>query len=107
MPRMAMVRLRPVGSFDPKGSSPFGAADMAGNGAEWTATPVLDEDHVVVKGGSFQSPPAELEVRSQTSQAKVGGAALAHLPLCAGILTQRGMLRWAMHFSVQGDLHAQ
>jgi hypothetical protein len=56
-----------AGSYRPSGDSALGAADMAGNVAEWTATNVGkaaggDEDRFLVKGGSFQDPPARLEV---------------------------------------------
>jgi formylglycine-generating enzyme required for sulfatase activity len=49
-----------VGSFRPAGDSPSGAADMAGNVAEWTTTLVPgseDEEKplAIVKGGSFAS----------------------------------------------------
>ncbi|MCI0625152.1 MAG: formylglycine-generating enzyme family protein [Acidobacteria bacterium] len=68
--------VRPVGSF-PEGASPYGALDMAGNAAEWVAdyfdftyyieapdhdptgpTKVLDH---VVRGGSWASPPAQVQ----------------------------------------------
>jgi len=48
----------PVGTYSPGGDSPSKVADMAGNVAEWTATPgnVREKPTVgyVVKGGSFQ-----------------------------------------------------
>lgn len=56
-----------VGSY-PDGLSPFGVADMAGNVAEWTATPYLpypgspaklDEGNWVIRGGGFRVPAAE------------------------------------------------
>ena len=47
-----------VGIYSPGGDSPSGAADMAGNVAEWTATPSNPREqptvNYVVKGGSFQ-----------------------------------------------------
>jgi formylglycine-generating enzyme required for sulfatase activity len=56
----------PIGSFRPGGDSPSGAADMAGNVAEWTATlvPGKSEPEVraVVKGGSFASTAEALAV---------------------------------------------
>lgn len=48
----------PVGTYSPGGDSPSKAADMAGNVAEWTATPGNPAQQpaqaYVVKGGSFQ-----------------------------------------------------
>jgi toxoflavin biosynthesis protein ToxD len=41
----------PVGSF-PRGASPYGALDMAGQVYEWTATPAGADRHIV-KGGSW------------------------------------------------------
>lgn len=59
----------PVASFSPGGDSPAGAADMAGNVAEWTATPG-DPDRdpptaFVVKGGSFLDGPEDLAVTAR------------------------------------------
>jgi formylglycine-generating enzyme required for sulfatase activity len=45
-------KLAPVGSF-PKGVSPYGAMDMAGNVREWV-------DDAVVRGGSWYSNPSSL-----------------------------------------------
>jgi formylglycine-generating enzyme required for sulfatase activity len=45
-------KLAPVGSF-PKGASPYGAMDMAGNVREWV-------DNAVVRGGSWYSNPVSL-----------------------------------------------
>ncbi len=45
-------KLAPVGSF-PRGASPYGAMDMAGNVREWV-------DEAVVRGGSWYSKPASL-----------------------------------------------
>lgn len=57
---------QPVASYSPGGDSPAGVADMAGNVAEWTATPAdptaETPTHYVVKGGSFLSEPEELRV---------------------------------------------
>jgi hypothetical protein len=50
-----------VGSRSPSGDSPLGAADMAGNVAEWTASEVAGAPQMaVVKGGSYADAPAEL-----------------------------------------------
>jgi formylglycine-generating enzyme required for sulfatase activity len=56
-----------VGSYRPSGDSALGAADMAGNVAEWTATNVgraedSKDDRFLAKGGSFRDPPAALLV---------------------------------------------
>jgi formylglycine-generating enzyme required for sulfatase activity len=57
---------QPVGTYSPGGDSPAGVADMAGNVAEWTATPAdptaETADAYIVKGGSFLSLPEELLV---------------------------------------------
>lgn len=54
----------PVGTYSPSGDSPAGAADMAGNVAEWTATPAPSSTATapayIVKGGSFQDGEAGL-----------------------------------------------
>ena len=44
-----------VGSFRPAGDSPLGGADMAGNVAEWTSTPFMQDGVTLylVKGGTF------------------------------------------------------
>lgn len=58
----------PTGTYSPLGDSPSGAVDMAGNVAEWTATPTNSEetpDAFVVKGGSFLSSAEELILSAQ------------------------------------------
>lgn len=61
----------PVGSFSPGGDSPNGAADMAGNASEWTASTFVIDPPVpnlyVVKGGSFQDDPSGLLVAGETA----------------------------------------
>jgi formylglycine-generating enzyme required for sulfatase activity len=47
-----------VGSRSPAGDSPAGAADMAGNVAEWTAT--ASGNDAVVKGGAYRDGAEEL-----------------------------------------------
>lgn len=59
-----------VGLRYPSDASPFGLADMAGNVAEWTATPASDAPVAgsvayVVKGGSFFDAPNELAVNAR------------------------------------------
>lgn len=62
-----------VGSYQPAGDSPWGASDMAGNAAEWTASNIGKDpdavdanapDRFLVKGGSFQDGAGELAVAS-------------------------------------------
>lgn len=66
--------LAPVGSF-PNGATPEGVLDLAGNAAEWTATPFAPEYGApattdrVVRGGSYGSAPPFIR-----------GAARAHKP---------------------------
>ncbi|MEZ4832388.1 MAG: SUMF1/EgtB/PvdO family nonheme iron enzyme [Caldilineaceae bacterium] len=59
----------PVSNYSPAGDSPSGAADMAGNVAEWTASPAgLQQetpDAYIVKGGSFLSSREELVLSTQ------------------------------------------
>jgi len=60
------VGTAPVGSF-PAGNSEAGIADLVGNVAEWTATPV-DAERVAVRGGSFwESVPAALRISDRTA----------------------------------------
>lgn len=68
---------RPVGSFHPHGNSPLGLRDMAGNVAEWTASPghadreadlpalTGDVAWMIVKGGSFLDEPDALTVYAE------------------------------------------
>jgi formylglycine-generating enzyme required for sulfatase activity len=52
-------RIQPVGSY-PKGAGPFGALDLVGNVAEWTATQVKQGRRgrfPLVLGGSFADAP--------------------------------------------------
>jgi tRNA A-37 threonylcarbamoyl transferase component Bud32 len=72
-------RAAPVGSF-PRDCSPFGALDMAGNLAEWTADAAADSTDAaprqVVRGGSSAARPKEdrrspAEVHRLTSQQSV------------------------------------
>ncbi len=69
-------RLTAVGSF-PDGASPFGALDLVGNAAEWTATPFrwgrVGRHHQVF-GGSYQDlpEPARLWRAAERQRAPVG-----------------------------------
>jgi formylglycine-generating enzyme required for sulfatase activity len=63
-----------VGSYRPSGDSALGAADLAGNVAEWTSTTVGRaesgvEDRFLVKGGSYRDEPAELLITFSTPRA--------------------------------------
>lgn len=60
-------KLSPVGNY-PKGASPFGILDMAGNVAEWTdsfyepypnSLAKRDPGNRVVRGGSYVNPPSQ------------------------------------------------
>ncbi len=91
--------LAAVGSRSPQGDSPLGAADMAGNAAEWTATPFgaapdgrIDstagepELAIVIKGGSFLDDSAALQSAASAAQPAgarqpwLGFRCAAHLP---------------------------
>lgn len=52
----------PVGSLSPTGDSPAGLAEMAGNVAEWTATP--QGNGYLVLGGSFLSDEAGIRIHA-------------------------------------------
>jgi len=65
-------RSQAVGTY-PKGASPYGVMDLAGNVAEWTTTErtyhvadSLSVRLIVVKGGSFLDPAENLTLLSQT-----------------------------------------
>ncbi len=66
----------PVGAFSPGGDSRFGAADMAGNVAEWTAT-LLEPGIFVVRGGSYEDD--SLGLRTDSWQAVPAETAAAWL----------------------------
>jgi hypothetical protein len=52
----------PVGSLSPSGDSPAGLAEMAGNVAEWTATP--QTNGYLVMGGSFINDQAAIQIHA-------------------------------------------
>jgi len=65
---------QPVGFYHPFGDSLLGAADMAGNVAEWTATAAPNDDGAhLVKGGSFRDGADSL--RTDVAQFTVDGIA--------------------------------
>lgn len=77
-----------VGSYRMAGDSPLGAADMAGNVAEWTATAVEQETDLayLVKGGSFADdaallqPAAARAIPARTAADWIGFRCVADVP---------------------------
>ncbi len=72
-----------VGSYQPAGDSPWGASDMAGNAAEWTASNIGKDpdaadanasDRFLVKGGSFQDAAGGLAAASAVPMAATTSA---------------------------------
>lgn len=41
---------------NPRAASPYGVHDVAGNAAEWTATPGPTPEHFIIRGSSFLDP---------------------------------------------------
>ena len=80
-----------VGSYQPIGDSPWGASDMAGNVAEWTASNVGKDpaaagadapDRFLVKGGSFQDAAGDLAVSERRRSGGYNQCAVAGISLC-------------------------
>ena len=77
-----------VGSYQPAGNSPLGAADAAGNVAEWTATAVEQDGATayLVKGGSFADaapllqPAASQTIPGRTAADWLGFRCVADAP---------------------------
>lgn len=66
---------RAVGDFHPVGDSSFGLRDMAGNVAEWTASPSAEKfDNFVVKGGSYQDSADLLRLDVQEEMVRTTAA---------------------------------
>lgn len=62
---------RAVGTFHPAGDSSFGLRDMAGNVAEWTASPSAEQyDYFVVKGGAYRDSAELLRLDVQNDVAR-------------------------------------
>jgi formylglycine-generating enzyme required for sulfatase activity len=63
----------PVGSY-PEGASPYGALDMAGNVAEWTATPVASPGRPPLydtRGGSYLFDAADYATDPNSTEVRV------------------------------------
>ena len=80
-----------VGSYQPAGDSPWGASDMAGNAAEWTASNIGKDpeaadanapDRFLVKGGSFQDAADKLAVTSAAQDSGHDQCTMVGISLC-------------------------
>ena len=59
----------PVGSY-PKGQSPYGLLDMAGQVFEWTSTPGKTKGKFIVKGGSWDDYPGVVRSAARHERSK-------------------------------------
>lgn len=86
----AFTSTAPVGSRSPQGDSPMGAADMAGNAAEWTSSPAPGAlDQALVKGGSFQDAAAAHQVSAAMVLPKSSTTAWLGFRCAAGLAENR------------------
>ena len=87
------------GQYRPAGDSLMGLSDMAGNAAEWTATPDAENPSAFwVKGGSFQDGPEQIRTSDgftlpEQENTAVVGFRCAASPLAAAI-GDPGLLNW-------------
>lgn len=64
----------PVGSFSPRGDSPFGCADMLGNVWEWTSTRTRDRQGNLLFGDPYRSDDGREEREGRDFRLLMGGS---------------------------------